>query len=118
MEFTSPTTAEYVRALRAIETSVSARQCEQLVIHWACPDHAITAPELAEKLDDKHFVAVNSRYGRLGRLLRERLNRPCCDGDPLQQKIMVSFEWRTDGHWVLLMRPQFAAALVKLGWVK
>lgn len=118
MEFETPKTEEYVRALRAIEANVLTRQRELLVAHWACPNHAVTPPELATMLKEKHHGAVNLHYGRLGKLLRQELGRPCGEGDKYQQKIMVSFEWRTDGHWILFMRPQFANALAKLGWVK
>jgi hypothetical protein len=112
------TTAQYMEALHLIEIDISVRQRELLTVHWSCRNHAAIAPDLAKMLREKNHGTVNIYYGRLGKLLREALNRRRTEGETLESAIFMSFEWRDDGHWILVMHPQFAEALVKLGWVR
>jgi len=112
------TTAEYMEALRVIEKEISVRQRELLIVHWSCPNHAAIAPDLAKMLREKNHGTINIYYGRLGKLLREALNRRRSEGEAIESGIIVSFELRHDGHWILIMHPQFVEALVRLGWVR
>src|SRR5271155_4935079 len=113
---TVPDTAQYVRALTAIEKNISVHVRELLAAHWSFPKHAATASELARVTGTKGYGAVNLRYGRLGKLLRQEMNYTASG----QQSYVISwFNKRVrDGQWILHMHPQVAAALVRLGWVK
>jgi hypothetical protein len=111
---TVPDTVQYVRALTAIEKDLSVHDCELLAVHWSFPQHAATAPELAHATGKNSYGAVNFRYGRLGILLRREMNYTA---PGLQSSVFLWFR-RHAGHWILHMHPQFAAALVQLGWVR
>jgi len=111
---TVPDTVQYVRALTVIEKDLSVHDRELLAVHWSFPQHAATAPELAHATGKNGYGAVNLRYGRLGILLRREMNYTA---PGLQSSVFLWFR-RHAGHWLLHMHPQFAAALVQLGWVR
>lgn len=109
-----PETARYVHALTVVEERITPIQHELLSRHWYSPGHVATASELARKAGLSGYRAVNSHYGRLGKLLRGEMNY----FEPGQQSwIISSFARLSSGEWTLHMHPQLADALLKLGWV-
>jgi len=111
-----PDTAQYVRALTVLEKDISVNDRELLLAHWSFPEHAATASELANATGFKYYGAVNLRYGRLGKFLRQELNytKP-----GVLSGVISWFERRnTDGQWIFHMHPEVAAALEHLHWVK
>jgi hypothetical protein len=114
---TVPDTVQYVCALTAIEKNISVRDRELLAAHWLFPKHAATASELAHATGEKVYGAVNLRYGRLGKRLRQEMSYTAVP--EIESYVISSWKQRgTDGHLILNMHPQVAAALVQLGWVK
>ncbi len=114
-----PDTAQYVRALTALEKDITVHDRELLAAHWSFPNHAATASELAGATGMKNYGAVNLRYGRLGARLRRDLNFPVTQEGEIQS-FVISWFTRRDGNgdWELHLHPQMAEALEQLGWVK
>jgi hypothetical protein len=111
-----PDIKQYANALIAIEERITKTQHELLAAHWSFPGHVATGTELARATGLSGYRAINSHYGRLGKLLRDEMGYTASG----QQSYIISlFEQPArDGDWRLHMHPQLADALKNLGWVK
>ncbi len=99
--------------------SLSDSQRKMLTVHYEASRHNITASELAKRMSFVNYNLANLFYGKLGRIIGERLELKDIP-ETLPEKIFVSIlatfekpllEW----HWI--MRPELARALEELGWV-
>lgn len=110
-----PSTADYVRALRAIEPKITAGQRAMLLGHAQAPAQTLTMTQLAALAGKDSFEFANSQYGRLGGKLIAALDIPypvfkvyaiaAFDGGP-----------ETNGRRAH-MYPELRSALEQLGWV-
>lgn len=90
------------------------RQLKFLQAHYSSPGRASTATTLAWAAGYKNFNALNLRYGLLARQVGEALE---ISGATLGLLLEFKEPSRTNEHWILSMRPEFADALRELGWV-
>lgn len=116
----APSTDQYVTVLKELGPLVTANHRSLFAAHYHAPRRTATAKQLAllAGLGNKAIV-VNGIYGSLGRRVCTKLGiRPELRPDSSYRWWSTwsagrsrnrSFEWR--------MRPAFAKALVKLGWV-
>jgi len=109
----APSQEQYANAFRKL-ANVSDSQIQILRLHYHAPDRTITASQLAAAIGGRHYAAANSQYGRLGRLIGERL-----EYNPMKERLgtLVTFDKR-HGEWHWIMRPEVAHALEMLGWVE
>ena len=109
----APTPEQYAAAFRKLR-GVTDTQLQLLRLHYHAPHRTITATQMARSAGYDHYSVANSQYGRLGRLVGERL-----EYNPVQEKVgtLVTFDKR-QGEWHWLMRPEVAQALEQLGWVE
>lgn len=105
-----PSPREYAQALRA--TDITPLQVEMLRIHFEAPERTITATGMSWAFGHSYQFA-NSHYGRLGRLVGEKLG---FDPDTVYLGSLVEFDKRNnEWHWI--MREEVSQALEMLGWV-
>ena len=109
----APSPERYAAAFRKLR-GVTDTQLQLLRLHYHAPYRTITATRMAHAAGYDHYSVANSQYGRLGRLVGERLAY-----NPVQQKVgtLVTFDKR-QGEWHWLMRPEVGQALEQLGWVE
>lgn len=109
----TPTPSQYVDSLRRVG-DLSDNLVLMLRLHYHAKDRTTTAHELALATGYTHRSVANSLYGRLGRKLGELLNF-----NPNNERVgtIVTFS-KPDGYWLWTMRPEFAAAIQKIGWVE
>lgn len=62
---------DYAKALSKLKLTENQR--DMLRIHYAAPGHTITARQLAVAMGFNSWTATNIHYGRLGRLVGEKL---------------------------------------------
>jgi len=114
-----PTAEQYAHNLAKIESTVSSLERRLLLAHYAMPNHAATASELASAADvSGGYSVVNLAYARLARRLFESMGR--APG----VRPNGSFRWWTvwsTGYWsetgfVWQMLPEVATAIKLLGW--
>lgn len=105
-------TDEYVRALT--ELKLTDHQLDMLRIHFASPGHVITARQLGLAMGYENWKPINIHYGRLGRLIGEKL------GLPSDEKLSVICTFSKDSsgdECELTLRDEMVTALEKLGVV-
>lgn len=109
----APSAAQYSSAFCKLG-NVTDTQIQMLRLHYNAPERTITATLMARTVGYNHYSIANSQYGRLGRLLGDRL-----EYNPMKERLgtLVTFEKRR-GEWHWIMRPQVAEALERLGWVE
>lgn len=110
---TAPSSQQYVAAFRRIG-SLTDGQIQMLRTHYYAPDRTITATEMARATGHEHYAFANLQYGRLGRLVGEKL-----EYNPMQERLgtLVTFDKR-QGEWHWIMRLEVAQALELLSWVE
>jgi hypothetical protein len=88
-----------------------------LKAHCNAKGRALTAKRLADTAGYKGYRAINLQYGKLAKRIAPALGKHPDD---------VTIELLVDGvhpgavaneEWVLIMRPPFAEALKRVGWV-
>jgi len=92
------------------------KQLKFLQAHYAATGRTSTATQLAHSAGYAAWHALNLQYGLLGKRIAKVLDHP--DG---HLGLLVDFSGPgsvTNEHWLLFMKPEFAAALAKAGWVK
>lgn len=105
-----PSPREYAQALREID--ITPLQVEMLRIHFEAPERTITATVMSQAFDHDYPFA-NLHYGRLGRLVGEKLG---FDPATVYLGSLVEFDKRNnEWHWI--MREEVAEALEMLGCV-
>lgn len=111
--FSPPDSNTYVAAFRAI-SGMTDRHFQLLRLHYHAPERTITATQLAELVGYSRYSVANAQYGRLGRLVGEKLD---FNPEPERLGTLVTFDKR-QGEWHWIMRPQVAMALETLEWVE
>lgn len=105
----SVSTNKFVSALQAIPLP-GGRQIEFLRAHYKAPGRALTATRLAEAVGYKDYRGINLCYG----LLAVRIGGELGIKNP-SLSLLVVFEKHKE--WIFIMRPEFAQALKKAGWL-
>lgn len=107
-----PEFQQYVAALQAIDNLTNS-YLQILRIHYHAHESTITAKQLAQAMGYSHHATANMMYGRLARLVAEKLGY---SPEPEKLGTLVTFEKRKEEwHWIL--RPQVSQALETLGWI-
>ena len=116
-----PPASEYVAALEAIKMSASQKQ--MLRAHYMAHNRSITYTELAKAAGSESHVAANSQYGKLGRVLGEKLGfefvkSKTKDGYFYSSAIGADNPNIPDDseEYQLIMHHELAKALDTLGW--
>lgn len=111
--FTAPSVDRFVAACRGV-SNITDRHVQMLRVHYHATERTVTAKELADLVGYTSYSVVNAQYGRLARLVGERL-----DYNPETERLgtLVRFKKRHN-VWNWLMRPEVAEALERLGWVE
>jgi hypothetical protein len=106
--------AEFTQALRQLRKP-RGKQCDFLRAHASAPGRAMTMTRLAERVQYANYRPVNLHYGKLAVAIGRELGvqNPAFD-------VLVDGagpETISNAHWVLVMHPEFAAALKNVGWI-
>lgn len=104
----------YARALKSLYPLAPIFR-DIIQIHYFQPERTATAAEIAKALRHKNYRGVNAQYGRLARLIGDRLHWSP-EADDIGLGILVEFEKR-QGHWHWIMQKEFARAVESLGLV-
>src|SRR5262249_3179401 len=91
------------------------RQLKFLRAHYEAAGRAETATNLAEAAGHKSFDGIDLRYGLLASRIGNAPGKPDANLSLLGE--FTGPTWLTNEHWILFMRPEFAGALEKVGWV-
>ena len=113
-----PSSDEYVRAFRALEDKITAKQRELLEAHHRAPARVISATRLAELVGYESYSAVNLHYGKLGAAIARELGYDL--GKNVRVGILVEFvdpKYAANEHWLWVLRHPVVKALEDLGWV-
>lgn len=105
------TVEDYVKALT--ELKLTDNQRDMLRIHYAAPGHAVTARQLAIAIGYNSWTATNIHYGRLGRLLGEKLGLP----SDAKLEAICTFHKAPGEEWQFIQRANLVSALELLGIV-
>jgi hypothetical protein len=111
-----PTTEQFVKAMRAMKRP-GGRQPDFLQAHFDAPGRALTMTRLAKAAGYKSYDGANLRYGilatQIGRAMTLR-----------QSEINISLvvdlirpREVSNREWILVLKPRFAAAMKRVGWV-
>ena len=109
-----PTRSQFVKALKRLPVP-QGRQIDFLRAHSKASGRALTARRLAQAVRYKDYRGVNLHYGLLARRIGEELGVR-----DARLSLLVDFvepKTVTNTEWVMVMHPQFAAALKEVGWV-
>ncbi len=107
-----PEFQQYVAAFQSID-NLKDNHLQILQIHYQAHEKTITAKQLSQAMDYSHHTTANMMYGRLARLVGEKLDyKP----EPEKLDTLVTFEKRL-GEWHWILRPEVSKALEALGWV-
>jgi hypothetical protein len=109
-----PTIAQFRRALDAIGTPGGSQQ-KFLKAHYKARGRAATMTQLAKAARYQRFTGVNLRYGMLANRIGQELGMR--DANLTLLCDFIAPQGVTNRGWVLVMKPRFAAALDKAGWV-
>ena len=108
-----PEFQQYVAAFQAID-NLQDSHLQILQIHYHAHEKTITAKQLALAMGYSHHTTVNMMYGRLARLIGEKLGY---NPEPEKLGALVTFEKRK-GEWHWILRPEVSQALEALGWIE
>ena len=111
-EVSALTADDYVAALAAIE--LHQRDRELLVTNYHAPDHTITATEMARALAFGSHGAANLHFGSLAKRVGDQVR---IHPKHAALWVLITMSW-PDGECAWTLRPQVAAALELLGWVR
>jgi hypothetical protein len=92
------------------------KQLQFLRNHLNSPAKATTAAVLAHSVGYKNWRPVNLHYGKLAAKIGARLGV----ADP-GLSVLLDFagpKTVSNENWILVMKPEFADALVQAGWVE
>ncbi len=121
-----PTSDEYVKTLKSLENDISENQMLMLKHHYQAHNRMVTYTELAKVANYPDFKSANLQYGKLGRLIGEKLNMVFA---PLEENRDDSLPFYSsaigsgniyksdDNEFQLIMHHEVAKALQNLGWV-
>jgi hypothetical protein len=109
-----PTIAQFRRALDAIGAPGGSQQ-KFLRAHHKARGRAATTTQLARAAQYRGPTGVNLRYGMLANRIGQELGVRDAN-----LELLCDFVYQRDGRTpgtVLVMKPRFAAALEKAGWL-
>ena len=115
----SPNATQLEHAIRSLDTP-GGRQRDFLQKHYRAPGRALTMTRLAQAARYKSYRGANLQYGllanRIGKALGNRTPSILLLVDvlPPEGKDPRSI---SNAEWILVMRPAFATALRRVGWV-
>jgi len=122
------TKEQYKDALLAIRDKGKLRNTKYLQMlraQYTSPNHTITATKIAEAVGYENYNAANLQYGTLGHEIAKVLGYmppKRKNGEPMWFWILSSGNDASpetlDGHYEFIMRPELAAALESMKWVK
>ena len=109
-------TAEFVRVLTELANKLSPKHRELLQIHYRAPKRKLTARQMAKQAGYESYGVANLLYGRLGRLVGEKLGlkEENCHVGVLVEFIKPNTEGNSE--WIWVMRPELGKALEALSW--
>ncbi len=110
-----PSKAEFVKAMRSLKKP-GGRQTVFLAAHCKASAGVMTATKLAKAAGYKSFDGINLRYGLLAQKIGSAMGRRNVDITLLVAGVEPKAV--TNRDWLLSIRPEFAAALREVGWVK
>lgn len=108
--------AEFERALGRIKRP-GGRIVDFLLAHLRAPGRTLTATQLAKAVGYPNNNPINLHYGLLAFRIGEAAGH---HRQGVDVNLLVTFikpTPNTDEQWKLVMRPEFAAALEKSGWL-
>lgn len=108
-----PEFQQYVAAFQAID-NLKDNHLQILQIHYQAHEKTITAKQLAQAMGYSHHTTANMMYGRLARLVGEKLGY---NPEPEKLGTLVTFEKRK-GEWHWILRSEVSQALEALGWIE
>jgi hypothetical protein len=108
-------TKAYRDALSSIRVP-QGKQLEFLQAHFNSPGKASTAAELARAVGYENWRPINLHYGKLAAMIGAAAGVPN-PGIGLLVKV-VGPKTISNENWILVMRPEFAKALVQAGWIR
>ena len=111
----APSAKVFRAALLALESQMTATRRRILEVHYRALGRQLTMTQMAEAVGWKSYSSANSHYGRLAKLVGEQVgfrHRSC---HLASLCTFVRPEEKGD-HWLIIMRPEVAAALTALGW--
>ena len=112
-ELAALSAGEDVAALQSIQLHQHDR--EMLVTNYHAPERTITARQMASALGFGSYGASNLHYGGLAKRIGDKVEiRP---GACSRLWLLITMSW-PDGECKWTLRPQVAAALESLGWVR
>ena len=111
-----PAAADYTRALRSMLPLLSPTYIRMLQFHYAQPEKTVTAAAMAEAMGFKSYGAANLHYGKLARLVGNRIGwHPGKEeDDKIKLNVFATFR-QSRGHWHWIMRKELAQAIKRLG---
>lgn len=86
-----------------------------LEVHYRALGRQLTMTQIAEAVGWKSYSSANSHYGRLAKLVGEQVGFRQRSCHLASLCTFVRPEEKGD-HWLIIMRPEVAAALKSLGW--
>ncbi len=108
-----PEFQQYVAAFQAID-NLKDNHLQILQIHYQAHEKTITAKQLAQAMGYSHHTTANMMYGRLARLVGEKLGY---NPEPEKLGTLVTFEKRK-GEWHWILGSEVSQALEALGWIE
>lgn len=120
------TVEQFKAALKAVKNGDwPESHLEMLRAQFAAPDHTITATKLAKAAKFHNYNGANLQYGTMAsHFARELGYTPVVakNGDPNWWHTLstgrAGSEFTDDGEFEFIMRPELAAALRELKWVR
>jgi hypothetical protein len=109
------TTREFIFALTKLEYP-RGKQSLFLQAHYKAPGKALTAKKLAKAANYRSWRAINLQYGLLAKKIVEQIGIK--NGNLSYLVEFAGPKNITNAEWILFMNPEFAKALLKVGWVK
>jgi hypothetical protein len=111
----TPTTDQFVKAMQTLQKP-GGRQRDFLQVHYNATGRALTMTRLAKAAGYKSYDGANLRYGILaatiGRVMKLR------DPDITLVVDFIRPKEVSNREWILVMKPKFAAAMKRVGWVE
>ena len=111
----SPSVSTFARALRSMNKP-GGRQLRFLEAHCRAPAGVLTATRLAKAAGYRSFDGINLQYGLLAQRVGSAMGRRDVNITLLVEGVRPRSV--TNREWLLSIRPEFAAALKQVGWVK
>jgi hypothetical protein len=93
----------------------SGRQLRFLTAHCRAPGGVLTAAKLAKVAGYKSYGGINLQYGLLAKRIGVAMGRSNVDITLLVAGVRPKSV--TNREWLLAIRPEFASALKRAGWI-